>query len=48
MKRAMRNQASRVAQPMHSPMLFQKFAGLAMLGSGYVVIVASLLHAIHG
>jgi hypothetical protein len=37
-----------VAQQVRVPMFFQKLAGLAILGSGYVVIVASLAHAISG
>ena len=37
-----------VAQQVNGPMLFQKLVGFAILGSGYVTIVASLVHAVHG
>ena len=37
-----------VAQQVRVPTFFQKLAGLAIFGSGYVVIVASLVHAISG
>jgi hypothetical protein len=37
-----------VAQQVRTPMLFQKLVGFAILGSGYVAIVATLVHAISG
>jgi hypothetical protein len=36
------------AQQVSGTMLFQKLAGLVILGSGYVVLVASLVHAVKG
>lgn len=38
--------AGNVTQHAHGPLLFQKLAGLAIVGSGYAVIAANLLHAI--
>ncbi|TXC88677.1 hypothetical protein [Paraburkholderia azotifigens] len=40
--------ARSVVQPVRTPMLFQKLVGFAILGSGYVAIVATLVHAIGG
>jgi hypothetical protein len=40
--------ARSVAQQVNGPLLFQKLVGFAILGSGYVTIVASLVHAVHG
>lgn len=40
--------ARSVAQQVNGPVLFQKLVGFAILGSGYVTIVASLVHAVHG
>ncbi|CAD6525108.1 hypothetical protein ACFQ3P_40480 [Paraburkholderia sabiae] len=40
--------ARSVAQQVRTPMLFQKLVGFAILGSGYVAIVATLVHAIGG
>jgi hypothetical protein len=37
-----------VAQQVNGPVLFRKLVGFAILGSGYVTIVASLVHAVHG
>ena len=36
------------AQQRNGPVLFQKLVGFAILASGYVTIVASLVHAVHG
>ncbi|MEX3931424.1 hypothetical protein AB4Y32_06310 [Paraburkholderia phymatum] len=43
---AVGHSAGNVAQQVRGPMLFQKLAGLAIVSSGYAVIVANLLHAI--
>jgi hypothetical protein len=40
--------ARSVAQQVNGPVLFQKLVGFTILGSGYVTIVASLVHAVHG
>ncbi len=40
--------ARSVVQQVRTPMLFQKLVGFAILGSGYVAIVATLVHAIGG
>jgi hypothetical protein len=40
--------AGNVAQQVRTPMLFQKLVGFAILGSGYVAIVATLVHGIGG
>ncbi|MBN3756961.1 hypothetical protein G3N95_28755 [Paraburkholderia sp. Tr-20389] len=40
--------AGSVAQQVRTPMLFQKLVGFAILGSGYVAIVATLVHAVGG
>ncbi|BFG74534.1 hypothetical protein PTKU46_25670 [Paraburkholderia terrae] len=40
--------ARSVVQQVNGPVLFKKLVGLAILGSGYVTIVASLVHAVHG
>ena len=40
--------ARSIAQQVRTPMLFQKLMGFAILGSGYVAIVATLVHAISG
>ncbi|MEP9323726.1 hypothetical protein PPMP20_11385 [Paraburkholderia phymatum] len=40
--------AGSVARHVRTPMLLQKLVGLAILGSGYVAIVATLVHAISG
>ncbi|MBN3766379.1 hypothetical protein [Burkholderia sp. Ac-20365] len=37
-----------IAQQVRAPMLFQKLVGFAVVSSGYVAIVASLVRAIHG
>jgi hypothetical protein len=37
-----------VAQQVNGPVLFRKLVGFAIVGSGYVTIVASLVHAVHG
>jgi len=42
------NGNARVAQQVRSPMLFQKVLGFAVVSSGYVAIVASLVHLAHG
>jgi hypothetical protein len=41
------NANARVAQPMRSPMLFQKVVGFAVISSSYVAIVAGLVHMIN-
>jgi hypothetical protein len=38
---------ARVAQPMRTPMLFQKAIGFAVISSSYVAIVAGLVHLIN-
>ena len=42
------NGNARVAQQVRSPMFFQKILGFAVVSSGYVAIVASLVHLTHG
>jgi len=40
--------ARSIAQQVRAPMLFQKLVGFAIVSSGYVAIVATLVRAIHG
>ncbi|WP_109480942.1 hypothetical protein [Paraburkholderia sp. C35] len=37
-----------IAQQVRAPMLFQKLVGFAIVSSGYVAIVATLVRAVHG